>query len=56
MRGKLPDVGQEIVTKMGNGRIVGRNVIKETLIVELETRVRIEVPNAEAVIINPRKP
>jgi cell fate regulator YaaT (PSP1 superfamily) len=56
MRGKLPDVGQEIITKMGNGKIVGRNVIKETLIVELETRVRIEVPNAEAVIVNPRKP
>ncbi len=55
MRGKLPDMGQEVGIKMGNGRIVGRNVIKETLMVQLETGVTIEVPNAEAVIIDTRK-
>jgi len=56
MRGKLPEMGQEIITKMGKGKIVGRNVIKETLITELETGVRIEVPNAEAVIVDSKKP
>jgi len=56
MRGKLPDMGQEVGIKMGKGRIVGRNVIKETLMVQLETGVVIEVPNAEAVIVDTRKP
>jgi len=56
MKGKLPEMGQEIITKMGNGKIVGRNVIKETLMVQLETGITIEVPNAEAVIVNTKKP
>jgi len=56
MRGKLPDMGQEMITKMGKGKIVGRNVIKETLMVQLETGMTIEVPAAEASIVNPRKP
>jgi cell fate regulator YaaT (PSP1 superfamily) len=55
MRGKLPEMGQETITKMGKGRIVGRNVMKETLMVQLETGVTIEVPNAEAVIVDNRK-
>jgi len=41
---------------MGKGKIVGRNVIKESLMVELETGMTIEVPNAEATIVNARKP
>jgi len=56
MKGKLPDMGQEVLTKMGRGKIVGRNVIKESLMVELETGMTIEVPNAEATRANPRKP
>ena len=56
MRGKLPEIGQDTITKMGKGRIVGRNVMKETLMVQLETGVTIEVPNAEAVIVDNRKP
>lgn len=55
MKGKLPDVGQEIVTKMGKARIVGRNVIKDTITAELETGVTIEIPTREAVIVNTRK-
>jgi len=56
MKGKLPEMGQDILTKMGKGKIVGRNVIKESLMVELETGMTIEVPNAEATVVNPRKP
>jgi cell fate regulator YaaT (PSP1 superfamily) len=43
VRGKLPDVGHDIITKMGKARIVGRNIIKGTLSAELETGVTIEV-------------
>jgi len=56
MKGKLPDMGQEIITRMGKARIVGRNVIKDTVMAELETGVTIEVPTRDAVIVNPRKP
>ncbi len=56
MKSKMPEIGQEIITKMGKAKIVGRNVIKNTLMAELETRVTIEVPTSEAVIVNTRKP
>jgi cell fate regulator YaaT (PSP1 superfamily) len=56
MKGKLPDIGQEITTRMGKARIVGRNVIKDTIMAELETGVTIEIPTREAVIVNVRKP
>jgi cell fate regulator YaaT (PSP1 superfamily) len=56
MKSKMPEIGQEIITKMGKAKIVGRNVIKNTLMAELETRVTIEVPTSEAVIVNTGKP
>ncbi|MGA2158809.1 MAG: regulatory iron-sulfur-containing complex subunit RicT [Dehalococcoidia bacterium] len=56
MKCKLPDIGQEIQTKMGRAKIVGRNVIKSTFMAELETGVTIEVPISEAVLINPSRP
>jgi hypothetical protein len=56
MKGKLPDIGQEIITKMGKARIVGRNVIKDTVMAELETGVTLEIPTRDAVIVNTRKP
>lgn len=51
MRGKLPDVGQEIITKMGKAKIVGRNIIKGTLVAQLISGVTVEVPAAEAVVV-----
>ncbi len=50
MRSKLPEMGQEIVTKMGPAKIVGRNVIKETVMAQLETGVTIEVPLKETTV------
>ncbi|MCX6004739.1 MAG: regulatory iron-sulfur-containing complex subunit RicT [Chloroflexi bacterium] len=51
MKGKLPDIGSEIVTKMGKAKIVGRNVIKETLVAQLETGVTVEIPVSEVVLV-----
>jgi cell fate regulator YaaT (PSP1 superfamily) len=56
MKGKLPEVGQEIITKMGKAKIVGRNIIKETLVAELDTGVTLEVAVNEAVMVNPQRP
>jgi cell fate regulator YaaT (PSP1 superfamily) len=51
MKRKLPDVGQEIITKMGKAKIVGRNVIKGTLVAQLVSGVTVEIPVAEAVVV-----
>ena len=53
MRGKFPEIGQEIITKMGKAKIVGRNIIKETLVAQLVSGVTVELPVAEAVVIKP---
>ncbi|MBN1374954.1 MAG: stage 0 sporulation family protein [Dehalococcoidia bacterium] len=52
MRGKLPEIGQEIITKMGKAKIVGRNIIKETVVAQLISGVTVEVPAKEAVLVN----
>jgi cell fate regulator YaaT (PSP1 superfamily) len=51
MRGKLPEVGSEIITKMGKAKIVGRNIIKGTLVAQLISGVTVEVPATEAVVV-----
>ncbi|RPJ60923.1 MAG: stage 0 sporulation family protein [Dehalococcoidia bacterium] len=51
MKGKLPDIGQEIITKMGKARIVGRNIMKGTVVAQLISGVTLEVPAAEAVVV-----
>lgn len=55
MRGKLPGIGQEIMTKMGKAKIVGRNIIKGTLAAQLVSGVTIEIPVAEAVVVTANK-
>lgn len=44
---RLPKVGQRVLTSHGAGRVTGINVLKETLNVELESEVTIEVPADE---------
>ena len=51
MKGKLPDMGQEIITKMGKAKIVGRNIMKGTVVAQLISGVTLEVPAAEAVVV-----
>jgi len=51
MRDKLPEIGQDIMTKMGRARIVGRNVLKGSLTAELESGVTMEVSAQEAVVV-----
>lgn len=46
-KGILPEVGEQIITKMGKATIVGRNVIKETVTAELATGATIDVPLKE---------
>jgi cell fate regulator YaaT (PSP1 superfamily) len=53
MRGKLPREGQPVTTPMGPARVVGSNPLKETVIVELETQVTVELPLNDIKIVGP---
>ena len=44
MQEKMPREGQRINTPMGTARVVGNNLIKETVLAELESKVVVELP------------
>jgi len=44
MKGKLPKEGQRVKTPMGAAVVVGGNPLKETVLVELESQARVELP------------
>ncbi len=50
MKGKLPKEGQKVSTAMGVARVVGTNPLKETVLVELESEVSVELPLSEITI------
>jgi cell fate regulator YaaT (PSP1 superfamily) len=56
MRGKMPREGQPVTTPMGPARVVGSNPLKETVVVELETQVTLELPLEDIQIVGPPVP
>jgi cell fate regulator YaaT (PSP1 superfamily) len=52
MKAKMPRDGQTVTTPMGFARVVGSNPLKETVVVELETQVTVELPVADVKIVN----
>lgn len=52
MKGKMPRDGQTVSTSMGVARVVGSNPLKETVIVELESQVTVELPIGEVKVIS----
>jgi cell fate regulator YaaT (PSP1 superfamily) len=44
VRSNLPQVGEKVTTPYGSGKVTGINVLKETVSVELESEVTVEVP------------
>lgn len=56
MRGKLPKEGQQVSTAMGVARVVGSNPLKETVLVELENQVTVELPLNEITVEDKRLP
>jgi cell fate regulator YaaT (PSP1 superfamily) len=44
MKDKMPGLKQEVSTALGNAKVVSCNSIKETVTVELETGVTVELP------------
>jgi cell fate regulator YaaT (PSP1 superfamily) len=56
MNGKLPKKGQQVATAMGIAKVIGGNPLKETVMVELESKVTVELPLSEVTIEdNPRR-
>ncbi len=51
MKEKMPKVGQRVSTPMGLASVVGGNPLKETVMVELESEMTVEVPLTEVSII-----
>jgi len=52
MKEKLPKEGQRVSTPMGIASVVGSNPLKETVLVELESEARVELPLSEVTIID----
>jgi cell fate regulator YaaT (PSP1 superfamily) len=44
MKEKMPRDGQQVTTSMGKARVVGSNPLKESVLVELESKVSVELP------------
>lgn len=47
MKSKLPKVGQQVSTPMGEATVAGSNPLKETVLVELESGATVELPLSE---------
>ncbi len=52
MKKKLPKERQRVSVPMGTARVVSGNPLKETVLVELESGARVEVPLSEVTIID----
>jgi len=52
MKEKLPKEGQRVSVPMGVARVAGGNPLKETVLVELESGARVELPLSEVTIID----
>ncbi len=51
MKEKLPKIGQRVTSPMGEGKVVGVNPLKETVLVQLESEATLEVPASEVAIV-----
>ena len=51
LKQKLPKEGQRVSTAMGEATVVGTNPLKETVSVELESKVTVELPLSEVTIL-----
>jgi cell fate regulator YaaT (PSP1 superfamily) len=47
MKEKMPRMGQQVSTAMGDATVVGNNLLKETVLVQLESDATVELPLSE---------
>jgi cell fate regulator YaaT (PSP1 superfamily) len=53
MKGKLPPMGRQVTTPMGDGIVVGVNAIKETVMVQMESQAAVEFPAGKVTVKPP---
>ena len=53
MKEKLPKTGQKVATPMGAANVVGSNPLKETVLVELESKATVELPLTDIKVEGP---
>lgn len=44
MKARMPKAGQRVTTRLGEATVVANNMLKETVLVELESEARVEIP------------
>jgi cell fate regulator YaaT (PSP1 superfamily) len=47
LKQKLPQVGQTVSTRLGEGKVIGGNPLKETVTVQLQSEAVVELPLSE---------
>ena len=52
MKAKMPHTGQSVSTAVGAASVIGGNPLKETVLVELESGARVELPLSEVTTLN----
>lgn len=50
MKERLPKTGQRVSTPMGVAKVVGANPLKETVLVELESKATVELPLSQVTL------
>lgn len=50
LKKQMPKVGQQVSTAMGPAKVVGSNPLKETVLVETESQVSVELPLSEITV------
>ncbi len=53
MKGKLPGMGKQVTTPLGEGMVVGVNAIKETVMVQMESQAAVEFPAGKVTLKPP---
>ena len=53
MKGKLPAMGRQVTTPLGEGIVVGVNAIKETVMVQMESQAAVEFPASKVMVKTP---
>jgi len=53
MKGKLPPMGRQVTTPLGEGTVVGVNAIKETVMVQMESQAAVEFPAGKVTVKPP---
>lgn len=53
MKGKLPGMGKQVTTPLGDGTVVGVNAIKETVMVQMESQAAVELPASKVTLKPP---